>query len=366
MKYFAVTMLLLVSSLAFAASNMTTDSIKVAFTAKDCDPDHAESLIMNLVGSQIVIQDLADGRLIVASSEETGNQAVYVFPQTLLSFYIADNGTVYALTRRGVVTFTGLDEVITWLKREKPAEPVTTELAKADLSRASFDYRLVVDKTGKIAVWNKSEALLQVFNSDGSFIDAFACQNNPLLTGRDSFVSSYFAPDSAARIVETGFVRPVENGKQKEVDSLLVELKKSGEFHVLSFDAEGRSAKGILLQSALQNAALDEKIHETATDEEGAAGNVDQNSVEVDSSETAGISEEFIDPANPGQPLMFYCVVDASGNVSQTMHFPADSFAGKVVEKDGVVYRLVPEYESATDSISLSGLQIIKYQTAQK
>jgi hypothetical protein len=364
MKYFAITMLLLVSSLAFAAGNMTTDSIKIALTATDCDPDHAESLILSLIGKQIVIQDLADGRLIVIDSETADTLAVYPFPEMLLSLCFADNSSVYALTRKGVATFAGLDETVAWLQQKKAAEPVL--LQKADLSRARFDYRLLVDKSGKTAVWNRSESLLQVFNPDGSFVDAFPCQNNPVLTGRDSFISSYFAHDSAARIVEIGFDRPVENGEQKEVDSLLVELKKSGEFHILTSDAAGRSFKGIMLSSAPENSALDEKIHEVATDEEDAVGNVDQNSVEIDAGIDDAISDEFIDPANPGQQLMYYCSVDDSGNVDRLMHFPDSSFSGKIIEKDGVVYRLVPEYESAKDSISLSGLQVVKYQVTKK
>lgn len=364
MKYFVITMLLLVSSLAFAAGNMPADSIKIAFSATDCDPDHAESLILSLIGKQIVIQDLADARLIVTDSEKAGSLSVYDFPEMLLSFYFADNNSVYALTRRGVAIFAGLDEAIAWLQQKQTVEPVA--LQKVDLARAGFDYRLLVDNSGKIAVWNKSESLLQVFNPDGSFVDAFPCQNNPVLTGRHSFISSYFAPDSAARIVEIGFGRPVENGEQKEVDGFLVEIKKTGEFHILVFDAAGKSFKGIMLPSTSENTALDEKIHETTTDEEGAVGNIDQNSVEVDADKTAAASDEFIDPANPGQQLMLYCAVDDSGNVNRLMQFPDSSFAGKIIEKDGVVYRLVPEYESAKDSISLKGLQVIKYQAAQK
>jgi len=364
MKYFAVTMLLLVSSLAFAAGNMTTGGIKIALAATDCDPDHAESLILSLIGKQILIQDLADARLIVADGETSGSQTVYAFPEMLLSFYVADNGAVYALTRKGVATFASLDEAVAWLQQKKPVEPVV--LQKADLSHARFDYRLLVDSSGKMAVWNRSESLLQVFNPDGSFVDAFPCQNNPVLSGRNSFVSSYFAPDYTTRLVETGFDRPVENGEQKEVDGLLVELKKAGEFHILTSDAAGRSFKGIMLSSAPENAALDENIHEIATDEEDAVGNVDQNSVEVDAGMVDAISDEFIDPANPGQQLMYYCSVDDSGNVDRLMHLPESSFSGKIIEKDGVIYHLVPEYQSATDSISLSGLQVVKYQAAQK
>ncbi|HAE38691.1 MAG TPA: hypothetical protein DCG57_08645, partial [Candidatus Riflebacteria bacterium] len=287
-------------------------------------------------------------------SESGSKQTIYAFPEILLSFYFAESGSVYALTRMGVAEFGGLDEATAWLQQEKSAELKTVEMQKIDLSQARFDYRLLVDKTGKMAVWNRSESLLQVFGSDGSFIDAFPCQNNPVMTGRDSFISSYSSPDFATRLIETGFSRPVANGEQKEVDSLLVELKKAGEFHLLSFDDASKTFKGVLLPSSLANLALEDGVHEAVDDYQATEGEVAQDSVE------AG------DSADPEPALILYCSVDTAGNVNQLMHFLDNSFSEKVKEQDGVVYRLVPSYESATDSIFLSGLQVMKYHPEKK
>ncbi|PKL45075.1 MAG: hypothetical protein CVV41_03010 [Candidatus Riflebacteria bacterium HGW-Riflebacteria-1] len=357
MKYFVITLFIMASSLAFAAGEtaMNPDSIVIEITAADCDPDHAESLLMDFADKRIVIQDLGSGRLVVADSESGSKQTIYVFPEMLLSFYFADSGSVYALTRMGVAEFNGLVEATVWLQQEKSAELKTVELQKIDLSQARFDYRLLVDKTGKMAVWNRSESLLQVFGSDGSFIDAFPCQNNPVMTGRDSFISSYFSPDFAARLIETGFSRPVANGEQKEVDSLLVELKKAGEFHLLSFDDASKTFKGVLLPPPLENLALEDEVHEATDDDQAIEGVV-----------VAQDSVEAVDSADPDPALILYCSVDTAGNVNQLMHFLDNSFSDKVKEQDGVVYHLVPSYESATDSIFLSGLQVMKYHPEKK
>ncbi len=368
MKFFVITLLIMASTLASAAGEtaVNADSIKIELTADDCDPDHAELFIMDFSGDLIVIQDLFSGRMVVADSESGKNQTVYTFPEMLLSLYFADTGSVYALTRSGFAEFDNLGEAITWLQQEKPTKLKVLELQNINLLQARFDYRLLVDRTGKIAVWNRSESLLKVFGNDGSFIDAFPCQNKPVLTGRDSFISSYFSPQFATRIVETGFNRPVANGEQQEVDSLLVELQQAGEFHLFSFDAVRQTFRGLLLPPSLDNIALENGIHDVADDAQATEGKVAQDYVEADSSKAVAVNQEFGDPADPGKTVMFYCSVDTAGKVSRLMQFTDSFFSDKIKEKNGVVYFLVPAYETATDSISLSALQIMKYRVTPK
>ncbi len=363
-RVFLLVLLFALGSVSLMAAGLAADNdIVIQYSARNCDPAHADTLIMNLVDGKMIVQDLATGKLVFASE---GNPEILPFPEELLSLHFSDSGKVYALTLKGVAELAGLSETLALLRQNKLGTAATTSLKDANIAMRRPDYRLFVDKNGNFGIWNIGEALFMVFAKDGASVASLPCQNNPIMTGNDSFVSAFFDPSRGSRLIEIGFKPPVENGMQKETNGMFVELQNKNVFKILSFDSANGTARGILMPAESENADLT-GVEVSETDAEAAAkAGLSQTSIESEAAAPSSENlQEFIDPANPGNIQTFYCSVDKSGAVKKLASMSGNFSADRVVEHNKVLYHLIPEYQSANDEITLVRLLVKKSEISE-
>jgi len=339
------------------ASNVAASSESqntIAYSAENCGLDHADALIMDMTEKQIVIQDLSFGKFILVERGREKTPSVLPFPDDLLSLHFSESGPILALTHKGVVKFSNLAEVLNWMQT-KPAISKAILLQNTSLDLARSVYRLFTDLAGNMALWNKSESLLQVFDKSGNFIDAFPCQSNPVLTNRNSFISAFFAPGLGTRLTEIDFARPVENGKQKETNSLFIELQSPQEFQILTYNSSDNTFKGILMPPQPENMALNESAQDGGIDDQQSNVNLSQDSIE--SKETSADDE--------AAKVMFYSDIDKTGAIKQLLSLPEGYSAGKIKEIEDTVYYLIPQYEFSPNAVTLKKLELLQQRISK-
>lgn len=360
MKHLMVFLLVMTACFALAAEPARTDpgNIVIAHSADNCDPDHADMLLLNMYANKVIVQDLHTRTLIITDGNKSGTPVFIAFPEELLSLYPTDNGAIFALTLNGVVKLAGLAEAIEKIQNKTLKNMPATVLQKASLKERQGDFRLFIDKSGKYALWDRSESLLQIFDVAGSLIDAFPCPTKPVLTGKDSFISAFFVAESGTRLIEIDFTRPVQDGAQLETTALNIELANSNEVQIVDYDA----ATGIftaMMLPASPEIPTNEALPEESPAKQPTDAAVSQKSVESEATIADNESiQEFIDPANHGQMQMILCRIDQAGSIKQILRLPCSYSDGRIAMQGDSVYHLMPQYESKDDTIRLTGLNI--------
>ena len=361
MKHLMVFLFVMTACFALAAEPARTDpgTLVIAHSADNCDPDNADMLLLNLHANKIIVQDLHSRTLIIADDNQSGKPVFMAFPEELLSLYPTDSGAIFALTVNGVVKLAGLAEAIEKIQHQTLKNMPATVLQKANLKERQGDFRLFIDKSGKFALWDRSESLLQIFDAAGSQIDAFPCPTRPVLTGKDSFISAFFVAESGTRLIEIGFTRPVQDGAQLETTALNIELANNNEVQIVDYDA----ATGIFTAMMLPTRPeipVNEALPEENPEKQPTDVAVSQKSVESEATIADSDSiQEFIDPADPAQLQMILCHIDQAGSLKQLSRLPYSYSDGRIAMHGDLIYHLMPKYESKGDKIRLTGINIV-------
>lgn len=347
MRILAVILLVMSSCVAFAdiLNAPSKVCIEVSYSFGDCSPDHADMLIMDLTESQIVVQDLGFGKIILAASDSKNAPVIIPFPENLLSLHFSESGSIFALTRKGFIKFADLTETLNWMQAKSEIQnEILLREASLDLDRSV--YRLYSDSSENMAVWNRSESLLQIFSKSGNFIDAFPCPSNPVLTGRKSFISSFFSPEIGSRLIEIGFDRPIENGAQKETDGLFLEIRSPLEFQIVAYNSLNDTFEGLLLPPQPENSAISNEAQNISIDDIRDNEKLSQNSVETESGDSGN---------GPG----YYSSIDKSGEAKILMKLQEANYEGKIKRAGDTVYCLMPEYECSSETAVLKRILIL-------
>ncbi|HNX74214.1 MAG TPA: hypothetical protein PLM07_00410 [Candidatus Rifleibacterium sp.] len=368
MKFLTVLLMTLSTCFALAAAPVAISGIEIPYRLENCDPDHADTMLLNLLDRRILVQDLYAGKLILADKNKPEAPQILDFPEGLLSLHLAENGVVYALMLNGVTRFSDLSAAITAIKDKKIAAAGSVVLQNAGLENRRSDYRLQVDKSGKYIVWDRSESLLQVFAADGSYIDAFPCPANPLLTGNDSFITSLHQSETGTRIVEISFSRPVANGVQQETAALNLELQTSNEIQLIGLDKSGAFSAVMLPpepELTLPEEPSDDEVAGNA-DEKPSEFAVSQRSTEKETPGKDNAEQQgFIDPENPEKTQVILCSIDKAGSLKELSRLPFCFSPDRMVVSGDELYQLLPEYQTADDGCHLTRVRVQQQKISQ-
>lgn len=333
-----------IAALAEKPGDLKPDAkIYIPYSTSFNNLDEPSEFMLDITDERFYLQDLHQGKLLLVSRPENKIEETLDLPKDLLSLYFSDSGKVFGLTRTGCLEFKNRDELMRFLKNDKTLNPPLIKFNKGPLNGRRANYLLSVDESGCRAVWDKAQALILIFNPEGGHIDSYPCQSIPILSDRKTFISSYFAPEHGARIIEFGYVRPSPEKGQQETGNFHIELKDKNEFQVSRFDKNDKSFLGVVFPPSMADFVGNEPEDEN------------QNRISGED-----LFKEFTDPADPGNLFMIVARVTGDGIAQPLVRLPFGDISGKLKVFKDTLYHLAPDCEIASDAFKLKQLIIFQ------